>query len=528
MANTPIRTLSSQLPKHCKTLRLILGDQLNASHSWFRKKDDEIVYLIAEVNEEHQYVKHHVQKICAFFLAMQQFAQALANAGHQVIYLTLDETKEYASFAELIAALNTAHAFKNFEYQQPDEYRLSEQISQLASEFKHSKVYSNEHFYLTQEDINEEFKQGEHTTMEFFYRRMRKRFGILVENNKPIGGRWNFDQNNRNKLKEADLKDIPEPLVFDNDVSDILERLQAHSVSYFGKESKQLIWPVTRRQARQLLTFFCQHQLVHFGRFQDAMTQASDYAWSIYHSRLSFALNSKILSPKEVIERVLEHWQDNPSIDIAQVEGFIRQILGWREYVRGIYWRNMPEYAEKNALQASHPLPDYFWNGKTQMNCLRQCLTQSLDYSYAHHIQRLMVIGNFCLLFGIDPDQVDEWYLGVYIDAIEWVEMPNTRGMTQFADNGIVATKPYAASSNYINKMSDYCKHCSYTQSKKVGDKSCPLNSAYWHFIYRHREKFESNPRMSMVYRTWQKMEDKQQQAILEQADDYIANLNRL
>jgi len=271
------------------------------------------------------------------------------------------------------------------------------------------------------------------------------------------------------------------------------------------------------------------HGLPQFGRYQDAMTGKSEHAWSLYHSRLSFALNAKIISPMRVIKRAIEEFELRPNeISLAQIEGFIRQIIGWREYVRGMYWVNMPDYATLNSLDAKRNLPDFFWTGNTKMNCMKQSINQSLEYAYAHHIQRLMVIGNFCLLAGIDPDQVDEWYLGVYIDAIEWVEMPNTRGMSQFADGGLIASKPYTASGSYINRMSDYCSNCEYSVKLKVEDSACPFNSLYWHFMDRHKERFSNNPRIGMVYRNLNKMDMTKRKEIIEKGDWVISNLEQM
>jgi len=259
------------------------------------------------------------------------------------------------------------------------------------------------------------------------------------------------------------------------------------------------------------------------------MTCQSENQWSLYHSRLSFALNSKILHPLQVIQQAIDSYENSKgAISLAQIEGFVRQILGWREYVRGIYWVNMPAYASKNTLEAKRQLPEYFWNGDTRMRCMQQSIGQSLDYAYAHHIQRLMITGNFCLLTGINPDEVDQWYLGVYIDAIEWVEIPNTRGMSQFADDGIVATKPYTAGGNYINKMSDYCKSCDYRIKEKTGDDACPFNSLYWHFMAQHRPRLEKNPRIGMVYRNWDKQTPQSQQATLKKAEYYLQNIETL
>jgi deoxyribodipyrimidine photolyase-related protein len=275
-----------------------------------------------------------------------------------------------------------------------------------------------------------------------------------------------------------------------------------------------------------VLEYFCKELLIHFGTFQDAMTPQY---WSIYHSRISFAMNIKLISPKEVIERVvIEYNQRKEEIEYAQVEGFVRQIIGWREYMRGIYWMYMPSFGEMNFFDHQNPLPEWYWTGQTKMHCLQHSIEQSLQYAYAHHIQRLMVTGNFALLAGIHPDEVDKWYLGIYIDAIEWVEITNTRGMSQFADGGIVATKPYISSASYIDKMSHYCGKCYYKKSEKIGDRACPFNSLYWHFLFRHQDQLAKNPRMTMMYAVWNKMSKDQQESIIQQAEHYLARLNEL
>ncbi len=524
------------------TLRLILGDQLNASHSWYRQRDAGVLYVIAELRQETDYVKHHVQKLCAFFAAMEAFATALTTAGHQVLYLTLDDSSEYADLPALLTSLCDRHKVSQFDYQRPDEYRLLQQLEQLAAQLSSQPSpqpssrsditvtqYDSEHFLLPFSEISDYFEPGRHSRMETFYRSMRKRFAILMEEDKPAGGRWNYDADNRNKLKPADLSLVPEPLLFANPVKHILARLERHAISHFGDCDEHLLWPITRTQAQALLEYFCHHCLPLFGRFQDAMTANSDHSWSLFHSRLSFALNAKLLHPMQVINAALDSFngQDSP-VDIAQVEGFIRQILGWREHIRGVYWANMPAYAERNSLAASRDLPAFFWSGATKMSCMRQAISQSLHYAYAHHIQRLMITGNFCLLTGIDPAQVDAWYLGIYVDAIEWVEMPNTRGMSQFADGGIIATKPYAASGNYINKMSDYCKDCHYDVKQKDGEQACPFNSLYWRFMQQHRERLAVNPRIGMIYRNWDKQDSAKRQATLDRAERYLADINAL
>ena len=516
--------------KHYHTVRLILGDQLNAQHSWFERPDDGVLYLIAELRQEASYVKHHIQKLCAFFLAMKIFADELAAKGHHVLHLTLDDAAAFKTLDDVVASIVTRFSADEFQFQRPDEYRLLEQLSaiRLPKEIKVLGVDS-EHFLVPFEDVFETVKPRQHNRMEAFYRKMRKRFSILMDGDQPLGGKWNYDGENRAKLKPKDLQAIPQPLLFANDIADTLERINKHGIPTFGSVNETLLWPVSRAQSLQLLNHFCRHCLPLFGRFQDAMTCEDPKQWTLFHSRLSFALNVKILSPREVIAAALAAYEESSGqITLPQIEGFVRQILGWREYVRCVYWANMPDYGSCNHLNAQGDLPQYFWDGDTKMNCLKQAIDQSLTYAYAHHIQRLMITGNFCLLAGIHPDQVDAWYLGIYIDAVEWVEMPNTRGMSQFADGGWVATKPYSAGGNYVNKMSDYCKTCHYKVKEKTTEDACPLNSLYWHFMHQHRNILASNPRIGMVYRSWDKQAKETQEATLARAAWCLAHLDAL
>jgi deoxyribodipyrimidine photolyase-related protein len=510
------------------TLRLILGDQLNRQHSWYQQQDDGVLYLIAELHQEAHYVTHHIQKLSAFFAAMEAFASSLRSDQHQVSYLTLDDSAKYASLPQLLEALCQEYGVQHFEYQQPDEYRLAQQLQSLDIDAQ-VVCCDTEHFLLPKAEISNYINAGKHNRMESFYRKMRLRFDVLMDGKQPQGERWNFDGENRQKLKPTDLELVPQPLLFANPVDSILQRIEKHQIASLGSMTEQLLWPVNEQQSLQLLEFFCQHCLPNFGRFQDAMTGKGENRWSLYHSRISFALNSKILHPLQVIEAALRRFDEPDSpVDLAQIEGFIRQILGWREYVRAVYWANMPNYAERNALDAERDLPDYFWTGRTKMSCMKQAIDQSLDYAYAHHIQRLMVTGNFAMLAGIDPAQVDNWYLGIYIDAVEWVEMPNTRGMSQFADGGLIATKPYAASGSYINKMSDYCKDCHYSVKERYTEQACPFNSLYWHFMQRHSEKFSKNPRTAMAYRSWDKMDSQVKAALLTRAKFCLENIEQL
>lgn len=515
------------------TLRLILGDQLNANHSWFKIKDDGVLYVMAELKQESEYVEHHIQKVCAFFIAMDTFANALTKAGHNVLYLTLDDTQAFSSLNHLITDLCKEHSIQSFQYQRPDERRLSLQLLDISNKLNSKNIetclYETEHFLLPFDEIKQEFKPNKHNRMEAFYRRMRKRFNVLMEADKPVGGKWNYDEDNRNALAQKDIELIPKPLTFSHNTKLIIDRLTRHNINTIGSADEYSLWPASRSESLKLLSYFCKHLLPKFGQFQDAMTNETEHQWSLYHSRLSFSLNTKMLSPIQVINTAITAYENNPKlISLSQVEGFVRQILGWREYVRGLYWINSKSYADQNILNAKTQLPNYFWNGETNMACMKACISQSLEKSYAHHIQRLMVTGNFALLTGLDPDQVEAWYLGIYVDAIEWVEQPNTRSMALFADGGWVATKPYAASGNYIKKMSDYCKSCNYKAAKKTGEKACPFNSFYWHFLYRNREIFSKNPRMAFPYKTWNKMSEENQKAVLEQADQYLENIEGL
>ena len=508
-----------------KTLRLILGDQLNEQHSWFNSKNDNITYVLMELKSETNYVVHHIQKVIGIFFAMRLFAEKLKSNGHQVIYITLNDATNKHSFKENINELIENNKFQLFEYQLADEWRVDQEMIQLTQKLViESKVYDTEHFFTKREELNNLFENKKEFLMETFYRTMRKQHHILMDNGKPIGGKWNFDHDNRKRIPEKHR--IIDPKLYNRDVSEFVNLLGNCGIKTIGKvNSKSFIWPVTRDESLELLDYFIENCLPLFGTLQDAMTKKS---WSIYHARISFSLNIKLISPKEVIDKTVEYWSVNQHCEINQIEGFIRQILGWREYMRGIYWAKMPEYKSLNFFEHTNKLPNWFWDGNTKMNCLNHSISQSLEYSYAHHIQRLMVTGNFALLAGIDPDEVDAWYLGIYIDAFEWVEITNTRGMSQYADGGIVGSKPYISSASYIDKMSDYCKSCHYNSSEKIGEKACPFNSLYWNFFDRHQDKLRANFRLKMMYSIWDKMDPIQKENILIQADQYLSNIENL
>lgn len=509
-----------------KTLRLILGDQLNHAHYWFEKQDDNVTYVLMELRQETDYIWHHIQKVIGFFAAMRQFGRELEEKGHAVIYLELSDPENLQTFNANCDRLIRQYGFGRFEYQLPDELRLDIFLKNYASGLRIAHaVVDTEHFLTTRGELGHFFKGKKTFLMESFYRYMRRKHGMLMDGNQPLTGKWNYDSDNRKKLP-AKHRATP-PWLAANDVSALCRELAATDVVTIGSiDEKNFIWPVSREQSLQLLNFFLEECLPLFGTYEDAM---SPHDWSLYHSRLSFALNTKMLSPLEVVQAAIGEWQRRlEEITFNQLEGFVRQIIGWREYMRGIYWLKMPEFADLNFLNNTANLPDWYWTGNTKMHCLRHAIGQSLDYAYAHHIQRLMITGNFALLAGVHPDEVDNWYLGIYIDAIQWVEITNTRGMSQFADGGMIATKPYVSSAAYIDKMGHYCGTCFYDKGLKTGHRACPFNSLYWNFYDRNEALLSKNPRIVMMYTVWHKMNPDAKAALLAQAQYYLTHINEL
>jgi deoxyribodipyrimidine photolyase-related protein len=486
-----------------------------------------------EMKQETDYVNHHIQKVIAFFLAMRNFAKELEEKGHKIYYIKLDDPKNEQILTKNILITAQKLGAKKFQYLLPDEYRLDQQLKELEESIINGVLkplekvdhFDTEHFYTKRNDFQHFFKGKKTYLMENFYRMMRKKHGLLMKDDEPIGKQWNFDAENRKKLPKGHSP--TPPFVLQKNVENLAALLKKEGIETIGTiDETNFIWPTSRDESLQLLEFFLVDCLPLFGTYEDAMSSNS---WAVYHSRLSFAMNVKLISPEEVLKAAINQWEKNQeSISLSQIEGFVRQILGWREFMRGVYWAKMPAFATLNFFENTRQLPDWFWTGETKMNCLKHSIGQSLTKAYAHHIQRLMVIGNFALLAGIDPSALDEWYLGIYIDAIEWVEITNTRGMSQFADGGIVGSKPYAGSANYINKMSDYCGGCHYNFKEKTGERSCPFNSLYWNFHERNREKLIKNPRIGMVYRLLDKMEPNQKKEIMKQAESYLQNIATL
>jgi len=514
------------MKKSYKTLRLVLGDQLNANHSWYREVDDSVLYVLMEVKTETDYVWHHIQKTCAFFAAMETFAKELRQAGHDVNYIRLDDPVNKQNFKDNCNELINVYCIEEFHYQLPDEYRVDKALKLFCKELTIvTKIFDTEHFYTLRSTVQEFFAGKKMLLMENLYRYMRKEHSVLMDGQQPTGAQWNFDQENRKKLPK-NHKPFP-PLLLNNDVNTQYERITKAGIKTIGTiNPSDFLWPINRKQSIELLEYFTTYCLPLFGTFQDAMHTDE---WYLYHSRLSFSMNCKMLSPKEVIEAAIVAWKANQKgIALNQVEGFVRQILGWREYMRGIYWMKMPEFATMNFFGHDRKLPQWYWTGNTKMNCLKHTIGQSLNGAYAHHIQRLMITGNFALLAGVAPQQVDFWYLGIYIDAIEWVEITNTRGMSQYADGGITGSKPYTASANYIHKMSNYCEGCSYDRSERTTENACPFNSLYWDFHDRHRNKLNAHTRLTMVYRLWDKMDASNREQTLKRAAYCLDNIDNL
>lgn len=505
------------------TLRLILADQLSMSLASLASCDVETDWiLMAEVRTEASYVKHHKKKIAFLFSAMRHFANELTDLGYQVRYVKYDDPSNQGSLFEEVKLACDKLDIENIELTFPGEYRVLKDMQSWQSKLGMPvSILSDSRFLSTPEDFSQWADGKKQLRMEFFYREMRQRTMTLMEANKPAGGKWNYDSQNRNPL--ANDVDIPQPTFFEPDpiTQDVIRLVSREFSSHFGNLD-DFYFAVTRKQALLVLERFIEQRLIHFGDFQDAMAQGE--AW-LFHSHISFYLNCGLLLPSEVID-VAQSAYLNHQAPLNAVEGFIRQVLGWREYVRGLYWYKMPEYKQQNFLNATRKLPEFFWTAKTKMNCLSQCISETQQNAYAHHIQRLMVLGNFLLLAGVHPDEVNEWFLIVYADAYEWVELPNVTGMILFADGGLLASKPYASSGSYINKMSNYCQHCHYNVKEKNGAQACPFNYLYWDFLDRNKELLGNNARLRMPYATLRKMTDDKVRHIKTDSDIFFKMLD--
>lgn len=485
-------------------LRVILGDQLSHHISSLSEIDAaRDVVLLCEVRNEATRVPHHKKKIAFIFSAMRHFAAELETAGYRTRYIQYDAPDNAGSLTGELERAIEALSPEQIVVTEPSEYAVLKEIESWKTHFPIPLEIRDDNRFLCTKDAFATWAKGrKQLRMEFFYREMRRTYGILMDDDQPVGGQWNYDAENRKPPKRG--LDIPATYLSEPDsiTQEVLELVGREFSEHFG-DLEPFHFAVTAAQAQQALEQFIRERLSHFGEYQDAMLQGEPW---MYHSHLSFYINCGLLSPLECIQKVEQAYRDGLA-PLNAAEGFIRQILGWREYVRGLYWLKMPDYVSENFLQAERPLPEFYWSATTKMNCLRQCVVETKANAHAHHIQRLMVLGNFALLAGLNPKEVNQWFWIVYADAYEWVELPNVSGMVLFADGGVLASKPYAASGAYINRMSDYCKGCSYKVSKKNGADACPFNYLYWDFLIRQQDKLGANPRMGMPYRTLGKMD---------------------
>ncbi len=504
------------------TLRIILGDQLSfeiTSLDGLDPKRD--IVLMMEVLEEGTYVRHHKQKIVLFLSAMRHFAEALIRRGVDVDYIKLDAPDNSGTLTTEVQRAVERHTPDRLVVTEPGEWRVQAMVKGWEAMTGLPIDVRADNRYFASRSRFARWAQGRRTwRMEHFYREMRREHGILMEGDQPSGGEWNFDSENRKSLPASVLSPDRRRFAPDDTTREVMALVEQRFSGHFGMLD-EFGWPVTRADALLALNDFIANGLPRFGDFQDAMKAGAPF---LFHALLAPALNIGLLSPREVCEAAETAWRSGAA-PLNAVEGFVRQILGWREYVRGVYWTLMPEYAERNALQATRKLPAFYWTGDTPMRCLREAIGSTARFAYSHHIQRLMVTGNFALLAGIAPQEIERWYLAVYADAIEWVEMPNTLGMAVFADGGQMASKPYAASGAYIDRMSDFCRGCAYDVKQKTGPKACPFNYLYWAFLIRQKDRLSSNPRLAMPYRTLAGWPRERETAILYEANAFLERL---
>lgn len=505
-----------------KTLRVILWDQLSTNISSLRDADvtNDLVLFI-ETRSECVQPKHHKKKLLFLLSAMRHFAQELKDKGFKVHYVALNDADNTQNLDSDIVRIAKANKVNQVVVTCPGEYRIYAMLNQIKQDHNiNIQILDDDRFLISTAEFNQWAKNKKSLRMEFFYREMRKKHHVLMHDNTPEGGKWNYDSDNR-EFHEADIA-IPAPSTFapDNITQEVADLINREFQDHFGA-TESFHYAVTRRQALMVLKQFIKERLPRFGEYQDVMLQ--NQPW-LFHSHISHYLNAGLLLPMECIKAAEDAFYRGDAA-ISAAEGFIRQILGWREFVRGIYWFKMPSYQSENYFLSKRRLPHFYWTADTDMNCIKQCVNDTKANAYAHHIQRLMVLGNFALLAGLDPADVNEWYVIVYADAHEWVELPNVTGMILFADGGYLASKPYVASGAYINKMSNYCENCTYNVKEKNGKQACPFNYLYWNFLLNHRDKLKNNLRLSMIYAALSRMNQEKISAIQADAATFLATL---
>ncbi len=499
------------------TLRPVLGDQISDTRlSSLREIDPASdTVLLAEVREETDYVPHHRQKIALVFAGMRGFAQRLQAQGIRVRYVRLDDPGNTHSLTGEIERALASGTFRRVVMTEPGEWRLREAFHSLATRLPdRMEIREDDRFICNHRTFREWARGRSQLRMENFYRQMRERFGVLMQGGEPAGGRWNFDTENRKRLPKLAAPPARRFVAPNAIAREALEDVARWFPDGFGS-LESFGYATNPAEAESVLEFFLDAILPGFGDYQDAMAKGEPWLW---HSAISASLNLGLLDALDICRRAEARFLEGTA-PLNAVEGFIRQILGWREFVRGVYWLRMPEYKKRNALAADRKLPWFYWSGETDMACIRDVVATTRDNAYAHHIQRLMVTGNFAMLLGVHPDPINEWYMAVYADAYEWVELPNTHGMATFADGGIVGSKPYAASGAYINRMSDYCGSCRYDVKQRLGDDACPFNALYWDFLDRNRKPLSGNIRLAMPYKTLERMSESDRSDIRSQAD---------
>lgn len=506
-------------------LIVILGDQLSPALASLRQATPDDVILLAEVSSEATYVKHHKHKIILLFSAMRHFAAVLRQQGFAVCYIEYGSQPQITSLTDAIHFASTQHNFEQIIITECGEYRLQQEIMGWQATFKLPvTILEDDRFICSLNMFAQWASDRQQLRMEYFYRLMRRHTGLLMSSNQqPVGGQWNFDKENR-KACPPDIVQIP-PLSFAHSeiTAAVIKLVNQHFADHPGT-AENFQYAVTGKDARKAFLHFVEQQLAKFGDYQDAMLVDQPF---LFHSICSMYLNAGLLDVRWMCQKVEAAYKAG-LVSINAAEGFIRQLIGWREYVRGLYWLKMPDYINNNYLDASRPLPAYYWHANTKMNCMQQAISQTLEFSYAHHIQRLMVTGNFALLAGLSVKEITNWYLAVYADAYEWVELPNTLGMALFADGGVLASKPYAASGAYINRMSNYCKSCHYKVKDSLGDSACPFNALYWDFLDRNTSTLGQNARLQLAYKNWLAKGDEQQQAIRAKAQQLLIHLEQL
>ena len=502
-----------------KSLRLIFGDQLSLNLACLEDADHENdLIVMMEVKEETHAIAHHRRKILFLFSAMRHFELELKTLSYKTKYFKLDDSENLQSFEENLRSIINQGDFDCLHITEPSEYRLHQEVLSWEDKLEIPvRIYDDNRFFLKKAEFSEYAKDKNNLLMEHFYHFMRKKTSYLMDCDKPLGGKWNFDSHNRQRYdNKVPIPDRPR-FAPDSITQEVIVLIEENFANHFGSIDG-FHECVNRRQALECLEFFAVYLIPHFGTYQDAMVDGEHL---LFHSRISHLINAGLLSAKEVCERVLEIPIMNDQI-LYSIEGFIRQIIGWREFIRGVYWMKMPAYLDSNYFKAEGKLPNFYWTAITRMNCVSKVVQQTQETAYSHHIQRLMISGNLALLMGINPIEVHQWYLAVYDDAYEWVELPNTYGMALHADGGLLATKPYAASGNYINKMSNYCKGCTYKVKDKTGEDACPFNYLYWYFLHKNQQKLKNNHRLFMPLRNLDKMSPEKKQVIIHDAEKFI------